>query len=211
MGLITNESYDYWRISDGMVRKTTTEDDPLAIKRVLKKDDGSEKTMYEQVNKGISGVVDTVEIREGKYGRQLYIGITDGAERFFLQVPWESPYSRTFLERLPAVDMSKDVSIMPYSFEKDGKRRSGVALYQDEVKIGSYYKEYSEDFTSTKHLHGYPQMTDGMDSDDYKIVGVQQMKFLKEKVVDQFPFFEKDEPKKEPTGKSDKKDDLPFG
>jgi len=222
MGLIANDSYDYWRVSDGMVRKTTTEDDPLAIKRTITKDGQPDKIMYEQVNKGLRGIIESVEVREGQFGKQLYIAITDGIEKIFLQVPWDNPYSRSFLERLPGVDLSKDVDILPYSFtDKRGKRRSGISLNQGGVKIPSYYKEYNDDFTSTKHLHGYPEGGDDMETEDWKILGIQQLKFLKKNVVDAFPFFEgavdgavkgAKEVKKEPTGKKadDEFSDLPF-
>ena len=217
MGLIPNESYDYWRISDGMVRKTTTEDDPLAIKRTIKKDGKPDKVMFEQVNKGLRGVIESVEARDGQFGRQLYIAITDGIERFYLQVAWDSSYSRSFLERLPGIDLSKDVDIIPYSFtDKKGKKRSGITLNQDGVKIPSYFREYNEDFTSSTHSYGYPEGGDDMETDDWKILGIQQMKFLKSKVVDAFPFFEFEGATEGATeGVNPKvddkpKDDLPF-
>ena len=211
MGLISNETYDYWGISYGKIRKRTTEDDPNAVKRTVENDDGTKKVVYELVNKGLSGIIEGVEIRKGNFGSQLYIEISDGIDRFFLQVGWETPYSRTFLERLPGVDITKEVSIIPYSFEDKSNKRSGITLYQDGVKIPNYYKEYNEDFTSSKHLHGYPAGKDGMDSDDWKIVGIQQMKFLKEKVVDAFPFIDKEEVRDSRIANSDdKKSDLPF-
>jgi len=50
-------------------------------------------------------------------------------------------YSGNFLERSPNLDVNKTVNMVPYNFEdkENGKRRRGITLYQDNVKIESAF------------------------------------------------------------------------
>lgn len=216
MGMNSNENYDYWRVSDGKLRKTTTDDDPAGIKRVIKKEGKEDRVIYEIVNKSVTGVVEAVSVREGKFGKQLSITVTDMLDKFFIQVSWDSSYARSFLERLPGVNVSEEVTIQPYSFENDrGKIQSGITIYQDDKKVDCFFKTY-EDKKVTGHLHGYPEPENTeMDSDDWKILIIQQMKFLMANVVESFPFMigdtenKKSTHKTEPLGKT-QDDQLPF-
>lgn len=194
MGLIENtHNAEYYSISHGALRKRTTEDDPNAVKRTYEKD-GVEKTTYEIVKKGVTGVINQVFIKDGDYGEQLYIHVIDVAEEFFVQIPWDSKYTRHFLEKLPNVDLSKEVAIIPYDFTKDGKRRVGLSLWKDydtdvQESIKSYFVEFSEDgkFLGTKH--GYPSGEKDMSKDEFKMIGLQQLVFLRKNVLNKFPDF----------------------
>ena len=191
MGLKDKNTFEYWRISAGAIRKTAREDDPESKVRTIKNDDGSKRDIWEIVKGSIEGVIDGVELVDGNFGRQLMITINDGIDQFKLQLPWDSSYTRTFLERLPNVDLSKDVEIVPYSFKTEqGKPRSGVNIYQDGKKIMSWVKKYDADGKFMEWIDGFPHFTDGMDKDDFKIVGARQMKWFKENIVDVYPFFE---------------------
>ena len=216
MGLIENNQMEYWRVSDGKIRRTSDENDPLATKRTVKLKDGTEKEMWEQVNKGVSGIITDLQINDGKFGRQLILTVKD-VEMFAITMGWESPYARTLLEKIQGVDLTKQVSIIPYDFAaKDGRNPRGISLYQEDKKILSYYKEYDLDGKFVDFKDGYPHFEEGMEGDDIKIMSAQQMKFLKENVVDKFPFgtgavTRADTGAVKPEKKTiDGQDDLPF-
>lgn len=220
MGEIKDNAATYYHISEGKIRCKTTSDDPRAVRRVIEDKDTKEKReLYEIVLKGYVGRIESVEVRKGKFGDQLYIGITDGIDLVYIQMPFMSPYSRTFLERLPNVDTSRDVAIVPYQFENDnGKQVSGTSIYYnydapEQTKVNSAYKEYDADGKSVGNIGGYPAGEEGMSSEDWKILGLQQMKFLRENVVSAFPFTKAaaDAAVSEQPQKEEKEDDdLPF-
>lgn len=188
MGLLDDNKAMYYRVSAGKVRKTTDENDPNAIKRTIELKEGGTKDVYEIVKKGIEGRIDSLKIDDGNYGRTLVVGVDDGFDKFFLNVPWESSYCRTLLEKINAIDLSKDVTLIPYSFKgSDGKTKTGISVYQSKEKIMSYYKKYDAEGKKIEgYLHDYPHGSDGMSTDEFKIIGIQQMVFLKEKVVECF-------------------------
>jgi len=215
MGLIDKNKFEYWRISAGAIRKTSNEKDPEAKMRTVKLKEGGERNIWEVVKGAIVGVIDSIELIDGNFGRQLAVTIDDGIDKFKLQLPWESSYTRTLLERLPNTNPGKDVEIVPYSFKaENGKVRSGVNIYQDGKKIRSAVKVYDADGNFMEWIDGYPHFTAGMDKDDFKIVGAKQMKWYKENIVDVFPFFEGLGGDDKEAGDDDSEDsggdDLPF-
>jgi hypothetical protein len=227
MGLIDRERKDYWHVRAGALCRTTTEDDPAARRREYTTKTGEENVIFEEVKAGIDGFITGVEIVAGKFGDQLYVNIRD-VEEFVLQMPWKSTYAKTFLERLPGADVKQMVTIMPYSFEdKAGKKRSGITLFQNDVKVDSLFRRW--DGEKTVYKNDYPHCENPNDKDEWDIVNIKQFRFLKENVVDKFPFIDEGvnegavkgvnegasqkrmpEPKDQDFEPIDKSDDLPF-
>jgi len=215
MGLIEKTSHmDYWNVSHGALRKTTTEDDPMAEKREYTTRDGEKKVIYEIVKKGVSGYIDKVEITDGKFGKQFLVYVKD-VDEFCIQMPWDSSEAMSICEKLRGVDIAKEVEILPYHFVPKGstKVKRGVNLIQGDTKIKNYYVVFDADGKVVEYKHGLPNAEGNqtMETEDWKILFAQQRKFFRDEVVYKFPFIDVDEtPEPEKKEKKEDKDDLPF-
>ena len=82
------------------------------------------------------------------------------------------------MKKLPAINLSQPVKLIPYSFEDEkGKSKKGVTVYQGENKIDSYYWDKME----KKSINGMPEPegdTSKFDSDDWKMHFMVVRKFL---------------------------------
>lgn len=71
-----------------------------------------------------------------------------------LQISSDSKWGNSFARKIVNVDLSKPLSIKPYSFIPDGKDRpeEGLSIYQDGNKIADHYKE--KDGENTVNING---------------------------------------------------------
>jgi len=85
------------------------------------------------------------------------------------------PFSASFIDRIPNIDINKPLSIVPYSFEDGGKKKRGITLYQDDKKVESAYtKDKGDKPMATEHKVGQKIVW------DWSKVGEFQDKILKE-------------------------------
>ena len=116
-------------------------------------------TRYELVYDKLTGIISSVYISEQKWGKMLNIKI-DGV---ILSLNVETSYAKNIMERLPALKMEQSVDLVPYDFEPEGKKRTGITIYQG-GKINSYYRNGKE------ALNGFPEPDNdgkGFDSKDW--------------------------------------------
>jgi hypothetical protein len=70
----------------------------------------------------------------------LELTIKDGIDNYLLSLNVDSRYGKSFMARMLGIDLDKPIEILPYDFEnKEGKKISGLNIYQDGQKINSLY------------------------------------------------------------------------
>ena len=171
-------------IADGSIRINSAESNPEAVRRDYELRDGTKGTKWELVYDNLRGHINDVEFEDGQFGVQLKLHISDSeGANIILAVPTAGKYADDILKKLPNVDYSKDVNLVPYSFLDDkNKEQKGVSIYQD---LGDVKPEkltnYFYDSANKKSKDGYPDFPEDykdFDKDDWKIHFIKCRKFL---------------------------------
>ncbi len=112
---------------------------------------GDEGFKWEIVYKDIEGMIEKIGFKDTDYGKNLEVEI-DGA---VLSVGVKTNYGTDLMKKLPEVDLSQPVKVVPYQFTDDqGKERKGITIYQNEKKIPSYF--HIMDGTKFKSINDFP-------------------------------------------------------
>lgn len=159
--------------SDGSIRQSVAENTPGAVRRDYELKDGTKGTKFEKVYARLWGPLQSIEIFEGDFGKNLLVTI-DG---YTLSMSVQQPFAEDFMKKLPNIDPAKEIELKPYSFEDEkGKLRRGVTITQDGVKIQNHYYDPEK----KEVANGYPEVGDstGFDSDDWKMYFMKARKFL---------------------------------
>lgn len=184
MGFIERDNKVYAIITaDGALRIPSNEQNPLAEKRVVEKSDKSVVTKWELVKKGYKGTIESITFNEMDFGKMINVAFKlEPGERdqVVLSMNTASNYAFDFMKKLPNVDLTKEVSISPFSFIGDnGKSVKGITIWQGEdsnkVKVANYF---SDGKTS---INGMPEPDNGgkgFDKDDWKMYFTAVKKFL---------------------------------
>lgn len=136
--LNTNTNKRYYNVltSDGKFHRDAVGDEKYIIREV-EKSDGSKVTKKEVVVDGISGIITNIYIKNTTYGDVIAVCIDYDT---VVNMNIASPFGRVFMEKVNNIDLSKEVKLLPYSFEnEDGKKLTGLNIYQGDKKIESYY------------------------------------------------------------------------
>ena len=177
MGLNKNigneENVTYLSVIGGNISQKVAAGTPGAVMRVNKK--GAE--VHEMIhNNGITGIVVGLVVEESDYGQQLKVTIKDVDEKFFLFFSVESKFFDSFASKIGSADLSKEITIRPFSFvpkDGDGSKISGVTLTQGEVKLDYYFTE--EDAKGKPFIKkGTPKLTESK----WKMFKLAEREFL---------------------------------
>jgi hypothetical protein len=169
---------NYLSIIDGTLRRTVPEGTMGAIRREYETSDKKKGVKWELVYGSLTGKLTDVQFRSGDYGKQLSICIKD-KENYYVSMPYKSRYAIDLMKKLPNIDLSKDIEIIPFDFknEKD-KTVKGITVMQDGEKIQNHFWNEVE---KKENLHEFPQVEKDyqeMDSDDWQIYFTNVAKFL---------------------------------
>lgn len=99
---------------------------------------------------GWTGFLRSINIKESEYGQMCYIEVDDA----ILVIHADSRYFADFVKKIFSADLNKSITITPYDFEVDGKKRKGISLKQDNVKLPNYF--YNPE--KKKNLHKFPEV-----------------------------------------------------
>ena len=200
------KSADYYTIKEGTFRLKSTKDDPEAKARPYTNPKTKESgTAYERVFKALYGVIEDVSFREtslpdGTVLRSINIdlGEDDNGTSVMVSTPQDSRFASDFLKKLPNIDLTKEVRLMPYDFEpKEGPRQVGLAVNHADpegnftIKVMDFFTKMEEkngEKTYT-NLHGFPEATDEDKSDwpfYFKKVNKFLIKYATEKILPRF-------------------------
>lgn len=214
MGLETRESGAiYLGIAKGNITAKGKKGDEGVQTREYKDDDGNVQTIYEYQYSKLNGIITKIVFRDGKFGEECRIHVTDVGEDYILTIKTDDRYFQDFAKKIPNVDLSQEVSLAPFDFEGDnGKPVRGMTIEQGGEKVLSYY--YDAD--KKKDINGFPTVTKAdrkeYDSDDWKMYFIKVKKFLKKQVqgLDFSTTVSKPTSKSEAPVVEDDDQDLPF-
>ncbi|MBF0553773.1 MAG: hypothetical protein HQK96_04365 [Nitrospirae bacterium] len=159
----------------------------------------------------ISGIVVGLFYKEadGDYSASYELLLKDGPDLFHLSLKDDDSITFSIIETLINVDKNKEVSIRPYDYEKDGKRKRGVNIKQGESRVPSDLREYNDGKWSYKNGYPVPEKDTFSNDKKRKLYSANVSIFMKE----YFDFkldglFKSEQQKPEPA--SHEVSDLPF-
>ncbi len=149
-------------LADGKFHIKCEETDEGAVKRTYKDKDENDVVVWEQVFTSFEdATIQSLEIKDGDYGRVLYIGLDDDV---VISVNTANNFGTDFMKKIPNIDMSKPVTIFPFSFVGDkGKDVKGVSITQEGNKITSFFQEKKGG--KTVNTNGYPEIDESKKSE----------------------------------------------
>lgn len=162
-------------LADGRFHQTVPAGTEGAVVRTYEDKEGVEQSKTELVFDFVSGVITGMKFRDGDFGTSLQIELDgDGVVDFNTA----SNFGEDLMKKIPSIDLSQPVKIVPYAFEDDKKKSvKGVTVYQNGEKVYSYYYD-----TEKKEVkNGLPQPegdTKTFKSDDWKMYFMVVRKFL---------------------------------
>lgn len=142
----------YVSIINGTIRERSYEGAEGSVKRDIELKDGTKTFKWEIIYKDIEGIIEDINIKKGgEYGDNIEITI-DGVT---LSIGVKTNYGTDLMKKLPEIDLTQSVKLVPYSFTDDnGKLRKGITVWQNNKKIPSYF--HIMDGKKMKSIHGFP-------------------------------------------------------
>ncbi|MHA1903892.1 MAG: hypothetical protein ACW977_07970 [Candidatus Thorarchaeota archaeon] len=210
MGLKTKKgkgNAKYLNVMFGKVVQKVKADTEGAISRVNKNGD----TVYENHYDSFSGSLVSARIESTeKYGDFVELVMESDGDYFNVQFPVRSGYGRSFMYRLPNLEVTEEFEITPYDFENnEGKRVSGLNLYQNGEKILSFWTRENPGKLPELEEVEFQGKTRWDDGKRTKYL----VKAFNKKMSGMAPPEPKPEPKPKPKAKVaevEEDDDLPF-
>lgn len=135
-------STTYLTIINGKITKKASIATPGAIERVNKMNE----TVYELHFDSLTGMVKKIDTKDGDYGKQWLITITDNLDDFMIQIPFSGRYANGFLKRLPNIDLNNEIEIKTGVFQE----KPYLSVYQNGQKVPYYFTKETP--------HGLPEM-----------------------------------------------------
>jgi len=181
-------------LADGKIHVTVPEGTEGAVVRTYETSDKKTGTKTELVYTELVGKIEKVAFRDGDYGTQFLVTVVDGDEKpVVLSLGTASNFGEDFMKKILAVDMERNVKIVPFAFEDDkGKSKKGITIYQmnaagnESVKVPNYFY----DPATKENLHGYPKpkIAKGkpLTKDQWKLYFAEVRQFLVEKITEHF-------------------------
>ncbi len=177
----------YYSVFSGAFRTKVPEGTPEALERTNK----NGVRVFEREVKALFGTIENVAIEDSDYGKQLKITLDANDEGInpILSFGVESKDGRDVLKKLPSIDLSKEVRIMPYRFKPEDKDEeiSGISITQKDEE-GKYTMKVENFFfnpITKKYIHEYPVIDwDTASESEKKIYKIQRDEFLLKYVED---------------------------
>ena len=168
--------------SNGDLRVNANESTPGAVKRDYELSNGSKGSKWELIYNEMTGIITSIQFRDGDYGEQMLINFWDDGVSYVLTTPASSNFATDIMKKIPNINVTKPITIKPYSLTDDkGKPKKGVTIIQDGSKITNFFVEEGED-GKKKEAHGFPVKEAGKayKTSDWKLYFMQVAKFLQE-------------------------------
>lgn len=127
MGLEQRTGGNYITILNGKLCQRVPEGTEGAITRVNK----IGNTVHEKFYDSFTGKLESIEVKDGTYGKTWNFGFRDKEDLYTLQLSYSNSFATAFLKQLPHVDLTKEMRVSPSTKEVDGKNRSSLFINQD--------------------------------------------------------------------------------
>ena len=143
-------------LADCLFHETVPEGTEGAVEREYETSDGKAGKKTELQYARVDNVFITdVKFEMGNYGENLLITLSDGENEITLAQAVDSSFGEDLLKKLPAIDFSEKMSLVPYKYQnKKDKTRKGVDIYQKSDKILNFFW----DEATRTNLHGFPTL-----------------------------------------------------
>lgn len=141
-------------LADGKFHVADQQGNDGVVKRIVEKDDGTEKVYWEKLYKALEGTISDIEIVDGDYGTTIQITLDS---ELTITMGTSNNFGSSFMSILPNINLKESVKIAPYSFESEGKKIKGITVYQDDKKVENYFKKSVKGKKPTL-LHSFPKV-----------------------------------------------------
>lgn len=188
-------------------REKVTSETPKAVMRKTQSGQESWAIEYDF----IEGTIQNIFYREDKeYGNSFEVVIRDAADLFQLSFSENSRFWTDFARKLPNIDFNIPIKITAYDFtDSERKRRIGISVEQDGIKIQSFYHEQKDDKIIA--INGFPSGDDinFNDNDELKVFYIQVKKFLREEFNKRIAHNFESKNETQPTSEREYTEDFP--
>lgn len=146
-----NKNYLQLDFSSGDFFKYSAEERDGYEKHVSSKGNVSYRKWYKY---GVSGVLNSVSIYDGKFGQQISMTLQEGDEIYYVPVELAdqrgnvSTYAESLIKLLPNIDKGEQVTVRGYNFTPEGENyaKIGISIKVGEEKVkgaltNAYYKD----------------------------------------------------------------------
>jgi hypothetical protein len=139
-----NESKVFWlKPVNGKFELSLKEKREGFTEKMVETSDGRKITKYVKEFSFVSGQICDLVVEDTDYGRRWLVKVCDGDEVYNIAFKYSSGYSKSFLNQIENVDLSKPVTITcsVKEIEKNGKTIPNTALWirQNEEWVGFKY------------------------------------------------------------------------
>jgi hypothetical protein len=153
----SNAKTIYWSIMGGQLARKVDASFEGAKMRTNK----AGVQVWEELTRALMGKIRDVNVFENTFDnkkiKQLVIKlIPKDGWLYVINIPVQSRYYGSFLEKLPNILLKDSVEIAPYDFEdeKTKRKNQGITIKQNDVKLQSYYKvKEGEKYV---YINGFP-------------------------------------------------------
>jgi len=173
-----NERKTFVNIIGGRFAVKTKEGTLGAVERENKNGVKVWEILYTELSGTIRNIVCQKNEKIGAY--EYVVELSEVGAVYTLSIPCDSKYGDAFATKIPNVDLSQEVRIVPFDFvsKKDDKKVVGLNFYQgytpNEKKIEYYY--------SKENPNGMPFSDGQLDEDEWKIYQLKKRKFLRSEI-----------------------------
>lgn len=199
-------SKTYYSIIEGEIRRKAKpgDDEQYIRKRVNKSQQEVQEFAVGALTGRIKNVAVIVKDFNGKKISNLELDLEDVGEVYQLQIPVESKYFGSLVEKLPNLDYNQYVNVSVYDWTPAGeKRKTGVSIKQNNNKVPSFYSKENP-------LPGVGDFPRTGEDEDVKLWGIQRTKALKKVVESENLRLRAPQPTATPQVANHEPDDLPF-
>lgn len=184
MGLENRVAKTYLGIVEGKISKRVTETTPGAIERTTSEG----KKVHELRWDCISGFLESMTVRDGKYGREWLLEIGCAGELFQMQLSYSGGYSKGILMGMPNIDFGREIRFTPWQKEvmgDDGKMQKRTALYLSQPNGITFVNNETGDqikwYYTKEDPKGLPDMVKMTVKNKEVWDDTERMKFLEER------------------------------
>ena len=139
---------NYLTIVDGTFVKKADANMPGARYREYELPNGIKGGKWEFPFTNWTGIVQSIEFQQSDYGESCLVDLGD----VIMSLNTASRYFSDVACKLFNADLKKEILFHPYNMEVEGKKKTGVSVQQNSVKLKNYFWD-AENRTS---LHGFP-------------------------------------------------------
>ena len=147
-----------------------------AIIREYETSDKKTGTKYELSFMDWTGRIQDIRVKDTQFGEIMEIDMGDAV----INIVVKARYFGDFMAKLPNIKINEEVTLHPYDFEVDGKRKTGISIVQEKLSEDKVLSYYWND-TDKKACNGIPMPPKkNMSKDDWVVFFIAQANFYKE-------------------------------